>query len=118
MLFVPLYQYTLSLSKHLFVSQPVPFHIPCFERFVFIPKFTNPSVIELSILRGVAGFLCSNMIKSGFMPISVFLLLKIPHVSTSAAETTTLRIVLHSLCMGSFLLGLCFIGIGEGQSLR
>ena len=34
-----------KILKHLLVSQPVPFHIPYFERFGFMPKFTNPSVI-------------------------------------------------------------------------
>ena len=52
------------------------------------------------------------------MPISVLPFLKLPHVSSSAAEDTTFRIVLHSVCMELFLSGLGFIGLGEGQALR
>ena len=52
------------------------------------------------------------------MPIDVFRLLKVPHVSDSAAEDTTLRIVLDSVCMGTFQSGLGFVGLGEGQLLR
>ena len=81
-------------------------------------EFTNPSIIEFCVLRDVTGFLWSNSIKAGCMPIDVFLLLKVPHVSASAAEYNTLWIVLHSVCIGLFLSGLDFIRIGEGQSLR
>ena len=63
-----------------------------FECFGFIPEFTNPSVVELSVLRSVAGCLWSNAIKAGRMTIAVFLLLKVPHISDSAAEGTTFRI--------------------------
>ena len=82
-----------------------------------MPEFTNPSVVELSILRGVAGCLWSNAIKAGRITIDVFLLLKVPHISASSAEDTTLRIVLHSVCICPFLLGLDFIGLSEGQLL-
>ena len=40
------------------------------------------------------------------MSVDVFLLLKVPHVSASAAEDTTFRIFLHSVFMGPFLSGL------------
>ena len=52
--YVPIYS---KLIKHLLVSQTVPFHIPFFVIFGFIPEFTNPSVVELSVFRGVAGCL-------------------------------------------------------------
>ena len=106
------------LLKYLFVSKPVPLHIPFFQRFGFIPEFTKPSVVELSVLRGVAGCLWSNAIKAGRMPIYVLPLLKVTHDSASVSEGTTLRIVLRSVCIGPFLSGLGFIGLGEGQSLR
>ena len=83
-----------------------------------MPEFTNPYVVEFSVLKGVAGCLRSNAINAGFMPIAVFHLLKVPHVSYLADEYTTLRIVLHYVCTGPFLLGLGFIILGEGQSLR
>ena len=70
--FGPIYS---QFFKDLFVSQLVPLHISCFERFGFIPNFKNPSVAELFILRGVNGCVWSNVIKSGRMPISVFLFL-------------------------------------------
>ena len=89
-----------------------------FERFGFIPEFTKPSVVEFSVLRGVAGCLWSNVIKAGRIPVAFFPLLKVPHVSYYAAEDTKFRIVLHSVCMGPFLSVLGFIGIGEVQSLR
>ena len=110
--FLPIYS---QFIKYLFVSQPVPLHIPCFEHFGFIPKFTNPSVIELSVSRGVAGCLWSNVIKAGNMVINVFLLFKVTYFSASPPEDTKLRIFLYLLCIGIFLLGLGFIGIGEGQ---
>ena len=113
--FLPIYSQFL---KDLFFSQPVPLHIPCFERFGFIPKFKKPYVVEFSGLRGVAGCLWSNVIKYYYMLIDFLPLLKVPRVSDSAAEYITLRIVLHSVCMGPFLSGLGSIGLGEGQSLR
>ena len=63
-------------------------------------EFKNPSVVEFSVFRGAAGLLCSNLINSGRMLIAIFLLLKLPHVSASAEEDTTMRIVLHSVGMG------------------
>ena len=78
--YVPIYS---KLLKHFLVSQPVLFRIPCFEHFGFKPKFTNPSIVEFSVLRGVAGCLWSNAIKYGRMLIAVFLLLNIPHASAS-----------------------------------
>ena len=96
----------MSLNQCHFIS-----HV--FEHFGFIPEFTNPSVVELSVLRGVAGYFWSDVIKYGRIPISVLLLLKVSHVSDSATEDTTFRIVLHSMCMGPFLSGLGFIGLGE-----
>ena len=75
------------------------------------------SVVELSVLRVVAGCLWSNALEDAHMLISVFLMLKVPHASSSAAEDKTFWIVLHSVCMGPVLLGLGFIELGEGQSL-
>ena len=46
-----------KLLVHFRVSQPVLFHIPCFVCFGFMSEFTNPSVVELSFLRGVTGCL-------------------------------------------------------------
>ena len=83
-----------------------------------MPEFTNPSVVKLSILRDVTGCLWSNTVEAGRMLIAVLPLLKVPHVSASAAEDKTLRIVLHSVCIGPFLSGLGFIGLGQGQLLR
>ena len=58
------------------------------------------------------------MIKYGRMLISVFTLLKVPHVSSSVDEDTTFRIVLQSLCIGLFILGVVFTSLGDGQSIR
>ena len=71
--------------------------------------------MELSFLRGVAVCSWSNVIKDDHIPLSVSLLLKLPHVSASAAKDTILWIVLHSVCMEPFFSGLGFIGFGEGQ---
>ena len=117
-LFVPLSQYNLSFSSTSLSINQCLFISHVFERSGFIPKFINPSVVKFSVLRVVAGCSWSNVIKAGCMPIAVFLLLKVPHVSDSAAEDTTLQMVLHSVCMGTFLPGLGFIGLGEGQSIR
>ena len=46
-----------------------------------------------------------------------FLLLKVPHVLASAAEDTTLWIVLNFVWMGPFFGGVGFYVHGEGQSL-
>ena len=62
-----------------------------------MPKFTNISVLELSVFRGVSGCLWYNVIKVGHMQIAFFSLLKIPHVSAYAAEDATLRV--FSLCV-------------------
>ena len=67
---------------------------------------------------GVSGCLWSSAIRAVCMPISVFLLLKVSHVSASSAEDTILWIVLHYVCIGLFLLGVVFNGRGEGQWLR
>ena len=72
----------------------------------------------MSILRRVAGCLWSYGIKVGCMPMAVFKLLKVPHVSDSAAEDTTLQIVLYSVWIGPFLLLVGFTDRGKGQSLR
>ena len=58
------------------------------------------------------------MIKSGRMPIAVFPLFNSPHVSAYADEDTTLRIVLHYMRIGTFVLEVGFTVRGEGQSLR
>ena len=84
----------------------------------FITEFTNTYLFELSVLRGVAGCLWSNEIKSGRMTIDVFPLLNVPHVSASTSEDTTLKIVLYYVYIGLFLLGVGFTGLGEGQFLR
>ena len=83
-----------------------------------MPEFVNPYVLELSVLRGVADCLWSNAIKYGRIPIAVLPLLKVPYVSVSSAEDMTLQIVLYSVCIGPFLLGLGFIRLDEVQSLR
>ena len=67
---------------------------------------------KLSVLRGVAGCLWSSEIKAGWMTIFVFMLLKVPHVLDSDDEDTTLRIVLHSVWIGPFLLRVDFNGRG------
>ena len=94
-MFVPLYQYNLSSSSISLSLNQCHFRYQVFEHLGFIPEFTNTSVIEFSVLRGVAGCLWSNAIKAGHMPIAVFLLLKVPHVSASAVWDTNFRIVLH-----------------------
>ena len=81
-------------------------------------EFKNPSVVELSVFRGVAGCLWSNVINDGRKPIAVFLLLKVPHILASAYKKLILLMFLHSVWIGSFLLGLGIIGFGDGQSLR
>ena len=75
-------------------------------------------MVELSVFMVVAGCLWSSEIKDGWMTIFVFMLLKVPHVLDSDDEDTTLRIVLHSVWMGPFLLGVGFNGRSEGQYLR
>ena len=98
----------MSLNQFHFISH-------AFELFGFIPDFTNHSVVELFVFRGVDGCLWSNLIKYGRMPIAFSQLLKVPHVSVSAAEGTTFRNFLHSVCMVPFFSGLGFIGLGEVQ---
>ena len=83
-----------------------------------MPEFTNPYIVELSVLRGSAGCLWFNVIKAGHKPIDFFTFLKVTYISASADKDTTLGIVFHSVWIGQFLLGLCFIGFGDGQSLR
>ena len=96
-IFVPLYQYTLSCSStYLYLNQCL-FIYHVFERFGFIPEFKKPSVIDFSVLRGVGGCLISNTIKADCMPVTIFPLLKVPHVSDSAAEDTTFRKIFHSV---------------------
>ena len=87
-----MYQYTISLSiTSLSLSQcHLISHL--FENFGFMPEFTRPSIAEFSVLRGVTSCLWSNTIKYGRTSIAVFPLLKVPHVSASAAEDTKLRI--------------------------
>ena len=76
-----------------------------------MPEFTKPSVVELSVLRGVAGCLFPNAIKAGCMLISVFLLLKVSHVSASSDVGTALRIVLNSVWIGPFHLGVGLLAL-------
>ena len=77
-----------------------------------MPEFTNPSAVELSVLRGLYGCLWSNMIKSDRIPIAVLPLFKVPHVLASGAEDTILQILLHSVWIGQFILGVGFTGRG------
>ena len=74
---------SLSLNKCHLIS-----HV--FERLGFMPEFTNPSVVKLSALKGVAVCLWYNAIKAGHMSIDVFLVFNVPHVSDSDDEDTTL----------------------------
>ena len=115
---VPLSQYTLSFSRtSLSLNQcHVISHV--IEHSGIIPDFTNPSIVEFSVLRGVSNCRWSNVITVICIRISVFPCLKVPHISDSAAEDTTMRIVLHSVSMGTFILGVLFIGLGEVQSFR
>ena len=71
-------------------------------------------MIELSILRGVAGCFWSSTINSGCMAVAVIPLLKVPHVSAFASEDTRLWAVLHYVWTGLFLLGVGFNGCGKG----
>ena len=80
-----------------------------------MPELTNISIVELSVLRGVAGCLWPNAIKAGCMTIAVLPLSKVTHVSASATDDKILRIVLKFVCIGPLLSGLGFIGLGEGQ---
>ena len=83
-----------------------------------MPEFKRTYVVKLSGLRGVAGCLWSNATKADFLTITFFQLLKVTHVSASDAQDTKLRILLHPVRTGHFLLGVDFIGHGEGQSIR
>ena len=94
-MFIPLYQYNLRCSSTSLFLNYCHFISYVFERFCFIPEFTNTYVVELSVLRGVADCSWSNAIKAGHMPIAISPLLKVTNISDSAAEDTTLRIVLH-----------------------
>ena len=80
-------------------------------------EFLKPSVVELSVLGGVPGCFWSNEIKAGSMQVAVSTIFKLPHVLASVAEYTTLGIVLHTVWIGPFILGVGFIRLGEGQSL-
>ena len=113
--YVPIYS---NFLKHFLVSQPVSFHIPCFWTFWFHDQVENPSVVEFSGLRGVAGCLWSNVINASCIPIAVLPLLKVPHVSTSSAEDTTLRIFKYYVCIGQLISGIGLIRLGKGQLLR
>ena len=113
-LLVPLSQYNISCSSTYFFLNQCHFISHVFECFGFMTKFTKPSVVELSVLRGVTGCLWFNTIQSGCILIEVFLLLKLPHVSVYATKDITLRIFLHSVWIRQFLLGLGFIGLGDG----
>ena len=100
-----MYQYTLCCSIISLSLNQCHFISHVFELFGVMTEFTNPFVVELSFLKGVAGCLWSNAIKSGRMPIALFPLLKLPRVSASAAEDNKLWIVLHSVWIGLFILG-------------
>ena len=75
-------------------------------------------MVEFFVLSGVSGFLWSNSINAGHVPISVFLLLNGPHISAYADEDTTLQIVLYSVYIVSFIMEVVLTGHGEGRSLR
>ena len=96
-LFFPLSQYNLSFSSNSLSFRQFHFISPVFELLGFIPELKNPSVVELAVLIGVICCFCFNAIRDGQMPIAVFPLLNFLHISASAADETTLRIVLHFL---------------------
>ena len=113
---VPIYS---KLLNNLLIYEPMChfiFHI--FERFCFIPELTNTYVVELSVFRGVGGFLWSNAIKYGRIMIAVFPLLKVTNIPVSATEDIKLRIFFHYVWIGPFLLGVDFSRSGEGQLPR
>ena len=89
-----------------------------FERLGFIPELTDPYVVEFSVLSGVTGCLLSKVIRAVRIPIVIFPLLNVPHVSASAADNTILRFFLHSVWIGPFRLGDGLTGSVEVQSLR
>ena len=82
-----------------------------------MPEFTKPSVVELSVLRDVTGCLWSNEIKGVRIMIAIFLMLKVPHVSSYSTEDMILRMVLHYAWIGPFPLVVGFIGLGDFQYL-
>ena len=63
--------------------------------FGFMLEFTKPSVVELSVLRGVGGCLRPRPMGEGIIETPFLEFQNVPVVSPSAAEETTLRIVLH-----------------------
>ena len=45
-----------NLFENFFIAKLIHVHVPCFGLFGFMLEFTKPSVVELSVLRGVGGF--------------------------------------------------------------
>ena len=84
-LFINLSQYTLILSRTSLSLNHFHFISHIFEHLGFMPDFKNPFVVELSVLRGVSNFFCSNTIKYGRMSMAVFPLLNMEKNSASAA---------------------------------
>ena len=117
-LFLPLSQYTLICSYNSFSTSQCRLVTQVLENLVFIPVWKNPSVVELYVLSGDTGCLCSNKIISGHIPIAVFTLIKGSYISDSAVDDTTLKIVLNSVWIRPFHLSIGLTDSGEDQSLR
>lgn len=60
----------------------------------------HPSAVELSILRGVRGWVCFMASRICLIGMQNYALPTIPPVAASAAEETTCFSVLHSMCIG------------------
>ena len=89
-----------------------------FDFFGFMLEFTKPSVVELSILRGVGGCLLPRPMREGIIATPSLAFQNVPVVSASASEETTLQIVLHVVRIGTFRLVDGRLGLSRGQSLR
>ena len=62
-------------------------------------------MVELSVFIGVGGWGCPSTFNMNLIGILICALCKNPHISTSAADTTTFLIVLHSVSIGPFIFG-------------
>ena len=84
------------------ISQPIVSHIPRFWSFWCILSYKTPVAVELSIFIGVDGWGWFNFSNIRRIGIDICVLWNTSATSTSTADVTTSRRVLHSTWTAPF----------------
>ena len=112
-LFIPMTQYALSFSSTLLSLNQYHLISHVFNILVSCLSLQN-LLLWNCLFLGVSLVACGPMrlrlVACRYLNLRCW---KVPHVSASASEYTAFRIVFHSVWIGTFLLGVGFIKLGD-----